>query len=202
MLSLIISYWRSFILEATPRNCLTLLIVHDHHLILRHPKNAHNWATEHTTEIHFKATVYSWLSSLPWFSAKSDDFMTVITPCWTTFVFLLVWITPLISAWNPFSHVKDSGVDGGGHADNKQPMKRETLNYNFDPNGTAFVWLPGDNYAGDTFFEWVIHQEIIYKTLIKPFQWVHLFYWCGSDAVSISLELVRWSKVINDNGNQ
>ncbi|KAF9043030.1 glycoside hydrolase family 16 protein [Panaeolus papilionaceus] len=32
-------------------------------------------------------------------------------------------------------------------------MKRETLNYNFDPNGTAFVWLPGDNYAGDTFFD-------------------------------------------------
>lgn len=27
---------------------------------------------------------------------------------------------------------------------------------NFNPNGSAFLWLPEDTYAGETFFEWVI----------------------------------------------
>ncbi|PPQ75683.1 hypothetical protein CVT24_001928 [Panaeolus cyanescens] len=71
----------------------------------------------------------------------------------TSLVFLLFWASPLVYSWNPFSSNKRSGIDGNQQVEGGSPLRRDTTGYNFDPNGTAFVWLPEDTYAGSTFFD-------------------------------------------------
>lgn len=33
------------------------------------------------------------------------------------------------------------------------PRRADTSGINFNPNGSAFLWVPEDTYAGKTFFE-------------------------------------------------
>jgi hypothetical protein len=41
-----------------------------------------------------------------------------------------------------------------------------------NPNGSTFLWLPQDEYSGDTFFECVFRKK---QTLSDPrLQWIHV----------------------------
>ena len=66
------------------------------------------------------------------------------------------------------------------------PLSRsaQVTGVNYNPNGSAFLWLPQDEYSGSTFFEWVCIWNVdTFSSYSIPYQPLGFLQWTRSNKV-------------------